>query len=114
MKTVFSLLMLVPIAMGMTAMGVSASASADTAATFASKCATCHGKDGKGDTPMGRKLNMRNLADPKVQEMATDAQWQRVILEGVKGGGGKAVMPPAKVTEPEAQDLVKYLRTLKK
>jgi mono/diheme cytochrome c family protein len=109
MKTIsgFSLLVALVIA----AAGV---ARADTAELFDKKCATCHGKDGKAETAMGRKLNMRNLSDPKVQASATDAQWERVIVEGVKGAGGKNVMPATKLTDAEVKELVKLVRGFKK
>jgi mono/diheme cytochrome c family protein len=94
--------------------GAAGVARADPAELFDKKCATCHGKDGKAETAMGRKLNMRNLSDPKVQATATDAQWERLIVEGVKGAGGKNVMPATKLTDAEAKELVKYVRALKK
>jgi mono/diheme cytochrome c family protein len=109
MKTVLSSLLVV-----LFAVGTYGSARADATDLFNKKCAGCHGKDGKGDTTMGRKLNMRNLADPKVQAAATDEQWTKVILEGVKGAGGKNVMPASKITDAEVKEIVKLLRALKK
>ena len=87
---------------------------ADGGEMFDKVCASCHGKDGKATTTMGKKLNMRDLTDPKVQEGNTDAQWEKVILEGVKGAGGKHVMPPTKATSEEAKGLVKVVRKLKR
>ena len=89
------------------------SARADGAEMFDKKCAGCHGKDGKATTTMGKKLNMRDLTNAKVQEGSTDAQWEKLILEGVKGEGGKNVMPATKATPEEAKDLVKFVRTFK-
>jgi len=110
MKTTF-LAMLVALFLGC----MTASARAGGASEiFDKKCAACHGKDGKADTTMGRKLNMRDLSSPKVQESATDEYWEKVILEGVKGAGGKNVMPATKATPEEAKDLVKIVRGLKK
>jgi mono/diheme cytochrome c family protein len=109
MKTIFSLMMAVLFTVGM-----AGAARADAAADmFGKKCAGCHGKDGKAATSMGKKLNMKDLTDPKVQAASTDAQWEKVVLEGVKTDG-KTVMPAVKVTPAEAKDLVKYIRTLKK
>jgi mono/diheme cytochrome c family protein len=109
MKTIFSMMMVV-----LFATGVAGAAQAESAADmFGKKCAGCHGKDGKAATSMGKKLNIRDLTDAKVQAAATDAQWAKIILEGVKADG-KPVMPATKVTPAEATDLVKYLRTLKK
>ncbi len=87
---------------------------ADGADMFDKKCVGCHGKDGKANTMMGRRLNMRDLSNPKVQASASDARWEAIILEGVKGEGGKNVMPATKATPDEAKALVKILRTLKK
>ena len=34
----------------------------DAKALFAQKCAACHGPDGKGQTPMGKKLGAKDLS----------------------------------------------------
>ncbi len=90
------------------------SARADGTEMFDKKCAGCHGKDGKAATTMGKKLNMRDLTNAEVQKGSTDAQWEKIILEGVKGAGGKNVMPATKASPEEVKDLVKHVRTLKK
>src|SRR5512140_3811922 len=76
---------------------------------YAQKCAGCHGKDGKGQTAMGKKLNMKDLTDAKVQAAAKDADWEKAILEGEKSAEGKMIMPAfkGKVTPEEAKALVK-------
>ena len=94
--------------------GMSGGALADGAEMYGKKCASCHGKDGTADTTTGKKLNMRNLTDPKIQAGSTDEQWEKIILNGVKGAGGKNVMPATKVTPEEVKDLVKFTRSLKK
>ena len=109
MKIIYSTLMV-----ALFLAGTSANARADGAEMYGKKCASCHGKDGTAQTTMGKKLNMRNLTDPKIQAGSTDEQWEKIILSGVKGAGGKNVMPATKVTEEEAKDLVKFARTLKK
>ena len=109
MKTLFSMMMAMLFVAGTAGM-----VRADGAEMFGKKCAGCHGKDGKAETSMGKKLNIKNLADAKVQAASTDAQWEKIILEGVKGADGKNVMPAFKVTPEEAKDLVKACRTFKK
>jgi len=94
--------------------GTASAALADGTEMFNKKCAGCHGKDGKAATTMGKKLNMRDLTNPEVQKGSSDEQWQKIILEGVKGAGGKNVMPATKASADEAKDLVKHVRTLKK
>ena len=55
-------------------------------------CASCHGKDGKGDTMMGRKLSIKDLTDPKVQSSFTDADATKAIKEGVTDKDGTEKM----------------------
>ena len=109
MKIILSTVLAVSLAAGMVG-----SARADSAELFGKKCAGCHGKDGKAATTMGKKLNMKDLTDPKVQAASTDAQWEKIILEGVKADTGKMVMPATKISADEAKGLVKYSRSLKK
>jgi len=109
MRTLWSTMMAVIFVAGTAGM-----AHADGAEMFGKKCAGCHGKDGKAETSMGKKLNIKSLADAKVQAASTDAQWEKIILEGVKGTDGKNVMPAFKVSPEEAKDLVKACRGLKK
>ncbi len=94
--------------------GVSGAAHADGMEMYGKKCAGCHGKDGKAATSMGKKYQMKDLTNAKVQAESTDAQWEKIILEGVKSPEGKMMMPPTKVTPAEAKDLVKACRSFKK
>jgi mono/diheme cytochrome c family protein len=109
MKTLFSMMMAVLFVAGTAGM-----VRADGAEMFGKKCAGCHGKDGKGETTMGKKLKIKDLTDAKVQAAKTDAQWEKSILEGVKGEDGKVAMPAAKISPEEAKDLVKVVRGFKK
>ena len=109
MKTIFSTMMAVLFVAGM-----ASAARADGAEMFGKKCAGCHGKDGKAATSMGKKLNIKDLTDAKVQAASTDAQWEKIILEGVKGADGKNTMPAFKGTPAEAKELVKASRAFKK
>ena len=40
-------------------------ATADAAGNYKAKCASCHGADGKGETAMGKKFGLKDLASPK-------------------------------------------------
>ena len=44
----------------------------DAAATYKAKCAMCHGADGKGETPVGKKMGIRDFTSPEVQKMSDD------------------------------------------
>jgi mono/diheme cytochrome c family protein len=81
---------------------------ADGAADFKAKCAACHGADGKGETPMGKKLNIKDLGSDDVQKMH-DSELNNIISKG------KDKMPgyEGKLSKEQIEDLVKYIRTLK-
>lgn len=50
---------------------------------FNAKCASCHGKEGKGDTEMGKKRHARDLSDAKVQSGMTDEEITKAITDGI-------------------------------
>ncbi|KAB2641236.1 MAG: cytochrome c [Verrucomicrobia bacterium] len=80
------------------------------AEVYAKNCASCHGKDGKGETVMGKKAKVKDYTDAKVQASFTDAEALKMILEGKE----KMKAYKDKVTEAEAKELVAYIRTFKK
>jgi cytochrome c6 len=88
---------------------------ADAKANWDANCAQCHGKSGAADTKMGKQLNAKDLTDPKVQAVFTDAKATQSIKEGVKENG-KTTMKAfgGKLTDDEVKALVAYVRTLKK
>ena len=88
---------------------------ADAPTNWDKKCAACHGKEGKGDGPMGKILKVKDLTDPKVQEALTDEAAVKAIKEGVKDDTGKLRMKAVEgLTDDEITALVKHLRTFKK
>jgi mono/diheme cytochrome c family protein len=68
----------------------------------------CHGADGKGDTPVGKKMGVRDFHSPDVAK-ESDQQLFDITQNG------KAKMPgyKGKVTDDEIKGLVKYIRSLK-
>jgi mono/diheme cytochrome c family protein len=81
----------------------------DAAGLYKAKCAACHGADGKGETAMGKKFGLKDLASPDVQKMS-DADLTTMIADG------KEKMPSYKKSlKPEQiKDLVGYIRSLAK
>jgi mono/diheme cytochrome c family protein len=77
---------------------------------FAKKCASCHGTEGEGKDAVAKmlKVEIRHLGSKEVQSKA-DAEIKKTILEGT--GKMKAV---SGVDSKAADDVVAYLRTLKK
>jgi mono/diheme cytochrome c family protein len=88
---------------------------ADASATWIQNCASCHGKDGSGNTMMGRKLGVKDYHDAKVQAAFSDAEAERAIKEGVKTNGKETMKPfGSKLSDPEIKALVAYIRSFKK
>jgi mono/diheme cytochrome c family protein len=78
-------------------------------------CAKCHGKEGRGDTKMGKKLDIKDLAEPKAQASFTDEQAFKTIKEGVKVEGKEKMKAfGAQLSDQEIKALVTYVRSLKK
>jgi mono/diheme cytochrome c family protein len=77
-------------------------------ATYKAKCAMCHGPDGKGETAMGKKMEIKDFASADVQKKS-DADLSGIITNG------KAKMPAYKTLTPEqVKDMVAYLRAFAK
>lgn len=79
-------------------------------AVYAKKCASCHGDAGEGKESVAKvlKVEIRPLASKEVQAKS-DADVKKVILDG--SGKMKGVTG---IDSKSADDVVAYLRTLKK
>ena len=89
-------------------------ARADVAQTWQKNCQSCHGKDGKGATTMGRKLSIKDLTDPATQAGFTDADATKAIKEGVSDNGTEKMKAfGSKLSDDDVKALVAYVRTLK-
>jgi mono/diheme cytochrome c family protein len=83
-----------------------ASFAADTAADlYKSKCAMCHGPDGKG-----KMAGTKDLGSAEVQK-ASDADLAATITNGKPP---KMPSYKGKLTDDQIKDMVKYVRTFKK
>jgi cytochrome c6 len=78
-----------------------AALAADGAAIYASKCAACHGKDGKG-TAVGQKMGAKDLAAAK----GSEAEIATVISDGK----GKMSAFKNKLSAEEIQAVAKYVK----
>jgi cytochrome c553 len=92
---------------------VSASA-ADVKENWDKGCAKCHGADGKGDTKMGKKLDIKDFTDAKYQESLKDEAMLKAIKEGVKDGDKTRMKPVEGLSDEEMKALVAYVRKFKK
>jgi len=82
---------------------------ADGGADYKTKCAMCHGPDGKGDTAMGKKFGLKDMGSADVQGKS-DADLTTIITKG------KDKMPEygSKLSKEQIDGLVKFIRSLKK
>ncbi|MEA2327759.1 MAG: hypothetical protein QOE68_2718 [Thermoanaerobaculia bacterium] len=84
-------------------------ASSAGAATFTAKCASCHGKDGSGNTTVGKKMGVLSLGSASVQKQ-TDQQLSDITAKGRK----KMPAYEKKLSAAQIKDLVAHIRTLPK
>jgi cytochrome c6 len=80
---------------------------ADAGALWGQHCASCHGKDGSGNTAMGKKLGVKNYTK---EQGFSDAEAANVI----KNGKGKMKGYKDKLSDADVKALVAYVRSLKK
>ena len=82
---------------------------ADGAGVYKAKCASCHGADGKGLTPIGKKMNLRDLGSPDVQK-----QTDKELYDWTAVGKGKMPGYKDKLSDDEIKALVTHMRAFVK
>lgn len=95
-----------------------AAADEKVARMWKSKCGSCHGVDGKGETKQGKKMGIADMTTAAWQTEFTDAKIKEAIEKGVsREKNGKQQDMDALATELDAAQidaLIKHARTLKK
>lgn len=80
---------------------------------YQAKCGTCHGPEGKGDGPLGKKLK-----PPAVNFTSAESKKksESELLAVIQNGKPKTAMVAWKkqLSEAEIQDLLTYVLTLRK
>lgn len=80
-----------------------------SAALYKQKCATCHGADGKGNTPAGKAMKVKSFADPEVAKMSDGD-----LSAAIDKGKGKMPAYGKSMTPDEIKAMVAYIRNLAK
>ncbi|MGB5053068.1 MAG: cytochrome c [Nitrospirales bacterium] len=80
---------------------------------FQAKCVTCHGPQGKGDGPLGQLLK------PPAKDFTSDESKKKSpaeLLDTIQNGrpGTGMVAWSNQLTEPEIQDVLSFVLTLRK
>lgn len=91
------------------ASSVSATA-VDAKAIFDSKCAKCHGKDGRAKTFRGKLKHARDFTDAAWQDGVSDER----LFNSITNGKGKMPSFKKNFSEEQIDALVAYVRRLKK
>jgi cytochrome c6 len=106
-----SLVLVLAVSMGVLVLPRSARADAgvDGAAVYKSKCAACHGADGKGQTAMGKTLKLKDLGSAEVQK-TTDEEMNKMIADGK----GKMPAYKGKLDQASIDAVIAHIRTFKK
>jgi cytochrome c553 len=88
---------------------------ADVQANWAKHCASCHGKDGKGQTKAGRMAGVKDQTDAQYQSGLADDKMFAAIKDGLTADGKEKMKPfKDKLSDDEIKALVAHVRTLKK
>ena len=74
----------------------------DAAAMFGQKCSVCHGKDGKGQSPMAQKLGVKDLTQTKLSA----AEVEKMIADGK----GKMAGFRGKIADAEIKALAAFVK----
>ena len=87
----------------------------DATALWNANCAACHGKDGKGQTMMGKRLAIKDLTDASVQTALTDDQITKDIKNGItENGETKMKAFGDKFSDDQIKSLIAQVRSFKK
>jgi mono/diheme cytochrome c family protein len=86
------------------------SPAADARAGYNTKCASCHGRDGRSKTARGRRTHSRDLTDANWQNDVSDER----IFNSISNGRGKMPAFKKSLSENEIEALVAYVRRLGK
>jgi len=78
----------------------------DAKTTFEAKCATCHGKDGRGKTFKGKLSHARDFTGGEWQKEVTDER----LFNSISNGRGKMPAFKKKLSEAQIDELVAYVR----
>ena len=82
----------------------------DAKATFDSKCASCHGKDGRAKSLHRKHVHARDLTDAAWQGNVSDER----LFNSISNGKGKMPDFKKKLSEDQIDALVRYVRQLKR
>ena len=85
-------------------------AGGDAAPVYNSKCATCHGRDGRAKSLHAKHEHARDLTAAEWQDSVSDER----IYNSISNGKGKMPAFKKKLSDSQIDELVSYVRRLRK
>jgi mono/diheme cytochrome c family protein len=92
--------------------GISSVAKIDAEELWREECASCHGRDGKGETRAGKRAGAPDMTKAEFHESASDEQAFKSVKEGIIDEKGAERKKPfgEHLTDEQIEALVEYLR----
>lgn len=88
---------------------------APVAENWENHCTKCHGEDGRGQTKAGKKLDVKDYTDAKVQAEMKEETMTKAIVEGLYEKGKERMKAyKDELSADEIKELVAYVRKFKK
>ncbi len=94
-------------------LGALTASAGDAKETWEKTCAKCHGMDGKGNTKIGKKLDIKDFTDGKYQASLKDDAMFKAIKEGLKDGERLRMKAAEGLSDDEIKAMVAYVRAMK-
>ena len=85
-------------------------AGGDAASVYNSKCADCHGRDGRARSMHAKHEHARDLTSAEWQDSVSDER----IYNSISNGKGKMPAFKKKLSDSQIDELVSYVRRLRK
>ena len=89
-------------------------AAADVKENWEKQCSKCHGPDGKGDTKLGKKSEVKDMTTAEYQATLKDDKAFKSIKEGIKDGDKIRMKPAEAVSDDDIRALIAHVRSFKK
>ena len=88
----------------------SSASAVEASSVFNSKCASCHGKDGRARSLHGKHEHARDLTSAEWQDSVSDER----IYNSISNGKGKMPAFKKKLSDSQIDELVNYVRRFRK
>jgi len=95
------------------AAALGSASAADVTENWNKSCAKCHGPDGKGETKLGKKAEVKDMTTTAYQADLKDDKAFKSIKEGIKDGDKVKMKPAEGLSDDDIKALIAYMQTLK-